>query len=633
MKRKGMRAAKLALFCVLAGSCFFLSPNSQSVGGIAYAAAETTAGDNHTIQESFKKAALEFSVPENILLAVSYNLTRWDQHKGLPSTSGGYGIMHLTQFTPEASSKGDNENPEPISYASSHTLDEAASILKLSPEVLKTDPAQNIRGAAALLASYAKETTGRLSADEADWYGAAARYSGSDIEEIATDFADQVYASIQKGEERQTAEGQDVVLAPTASIPNKNTVKKIHLKKQKKSDTEVPKNVPSQFIPAFYQQLSSNPGNYTNYDVADRPKFGPDIRYIVIHDTEVGYDDTLKLFSRSYTASAHYVVRSSDGFVTQMIKNKDVAWHAGNWYFNMHSIGIEHEGFALQGGSWFTEQMYRNSASLVRYLARIYQIPLDRAHIIGHEEVPGLTPANQSAMHSDPATFWDWEHYMELLGAPITDSHGSKKLVTIKPHFKNNEQYVDVEDGNLKKHPSNFVYLHTGPSEDSPIIKDKALPKAGDYEALNWGDKAKAGQTFALAESKGDWDAIWYGGQKAWFYNQNGRMAVRGKAESIITPKKGKGSIPVYGSAYPEAAAYPSDITPKAITPLQYSIPEGQFYPAEKKVKADYYNAKVFTLTPYGVHKMVYGNDEYYPIHFNHRLAFVKASDVDAAAP
>ncbi|WP_142303764.1 N-acetylmuramoyl-L-alanine amidase [Neobacillus soli] len=30
---------------------------------------------------------------------------------------------------------------------------------------------------------------------------------------------------------------------------------------------------------------------------------------------------------------------------------------AGNWYFNMHSIGIEHEGFAVEGTDWYSEQL------------------------------------------------------------------------------------------------------------------------------------------------------------------------------------------------------------------------------------------------------------------------------------
>jgi hypothetical protein len=65
------------------------------------------------------------------------------------------------------------------------------------------------------------------------------------------------------------------------------------------------------------------------------------------------------------------------------------------------------------------------------------------------------------------------------------------------------------------------------------------------------------------------------------------------------------------------------------LVPLQYKIQAGQIYVAEEKVKGDYYYAKVFTYDPYATHKMISGQEEFYRIHFNHRYAFVKASDVD----
>ena len=63
--------------------------------------------------------------------------------------------------------------------------------------------------------------------------------------------------------------------------------------------------------------------------------------------------------------------------------------------------------------------MYESSARLVKYLAHEYDIPLDRAHIIGHDQVPGILPGYVAGMHWDPGPYWDWEHYFHLLGAPI----------------------------------------------------------------------------------------------------------------------------------------------------------------------------------------------------------------------
>ncbi|MGV3489658.1 MAG: hypothetical protein ACO1OC_13900 [Tuberibacillus sp.] len=45
------------------------------------------------------------------------------------------------------------------------------------------------------------------------------------------------------------------------------------------------------------------------------------------------------------------------------------------------------------------------------------------------------------------------------------------------------------------------------------------------------------------------------------------------------------------------------------------------------RVKSDYYYAKLFNQP--SNNKLVKGEDEYYQISFNHRIAFVKKTDVD----
>lgn len=82
-------------------------------------------------------------------------------------------------------------------------------------------------------------------------------------------------------------------------------------------------------------------------------------------------------------------MRSSDGAVTQMVPTKDLAFHSGNYSTNMHSVGIEHEGFAAHGATWYTEAQYQATAEMVKYLAARFDIPLDRQHILGHDNVPG----------------------------------------------------------------------------------------------------------------------------------------------------------------------------------------------------------------------------------------------------
>jgi N-acetylmuramoyl-L-alanine amidase len=158
---------------------------------------------------------------------------------------------------------------------------------------------------------------------------------------------------------------------------------------------------------AAYPPVHWNPADPANFTAADRPTEYP-VEMVVIHVTQETYADTLKLFKDpAHQAAAHYVVRSADGYVAQCVEEKDVAWHAGNWDYNTRSIGIEHEGW-IDDASWFTDDLYQQSALLTAAVCDRYGIPKDREHIIGHVEVPG-------ADHTDPGPLWDWARYMELV--------------------------------------------------------------------------------------------------------------------------------------------------------------------------------------------------------------------------
>ena len=82
---------------------------------------------------------------------------------------------------------------------------------------------------------------------------------------------------------------------------------------------------------------------YGNHDLARRPS-APSLTRIVIHDTEETYDNTIKLVEKPNYLAWNYTLRSSDGHVAQHLDPKDIGWHSGNWYYNMHALGLEHEG-------------------------------------------------------------------------------------------------------------------------------------------------------------------------------------------------------------------------------------------------------------------------------------------------
>jgi N-acetyl-anhydromuramyl-L-alanine amidase AmpD len=97
--------------------------------------------------------------------------------------------------------------------------------------------------------------------------------------------------------------------------------------------------------------------------------------------------------------STHYVMRSVDGEVTQMVLDKDRAYHVGS--SNRYALGIEHEGFVDDPGKWYTWATYSSSALLTRWLTIKHDIPVDRDHIVGHVELPNQT-------HTDPGGGWNW---------------------------------------------------------------------------------------------------------------------------------------------------------------------------------------------------------------------------------
>jgi N-acetyl-anhydromuramyl-L-alanine amidase AmpD len=146
------------------------------------------------------------------------------------------------------------------------------------------------------------------------------------------------------------------------------------------------------------------PAHSNNYRVANR---GPaEIQWLVIHTVEGSEASCIATFQDPKLVkprSAHYLVAKS-GRITQMVHDKDIAWHVVD--HNSKSIGIEHEGWAAE--SRHPAEMYRRSAELARYLCNQYGIARDRTAIRAHSQ---LDPANKK----DPGPGWDWDLYIGLI--------------------------------------------------------------------------------------------------------------------------------------------------------------------------------------------------------------------------
>jgi len=158
---------------------------------------------------------------------------------------------------------------------------------------------------------------------------------------------------------------------------------------------------------------------------------GASVDYIVIHYTDISYARTLRAFNNlASDVSAHYVIRG-DGHIAQIVHEADTAWHSGNAWFNQHSVGIELELDRVTNPV-FTAEEYYAAAALVCAISERQGVPLDRSHVIGHNQVPGST-------HTDPGPTWDWPHFMWLtsLCAPPTSA-------TVHASFVSETPYPDI---------------------------------------------------------------------------------------------------------------------------------------------------------------------------------------------
>ncbi|MFD0557431.1 N-acetylmuramoyl-L-alanine amidase [Stackebrandtia endophytica] len=598
-------------------------------------------------QAEFSVAAQKYGVPESVLLAVSYMQSRWKDHDGEYSTTGGFGPMHLTDVAFATSGQGHHHDGEdargddrrpleataptpqvPLDDAALQTVDTAASLTGHSEERLRSDSAANIEGGAALLADYQADFGG-VTEDPAQWYGAVAKYSGASDTASASTFADDVFDLINSGAVAETDDGT-VTLSATMVDPAIEQLSLAGLRPSADEPTDCPTELGCEWIPAPYEQYGEGSGDYGNHDKANRPE-DIDIDYIVIHDTEGSYDTTLRLVQDPTYVSWQYTLRSADGHVAQHVRPADVAWQAGNWSVNMRSIGLEHEGYAADG-SWYTESLYRSSAKLVRYLADRFDVPLDRAHIIGHDNVPGTTPANVPGMHWDPGPYWDWSHYFDLLGAPLERDRLISSLVMINPDFETNQPEMIGCDTSAPAEPcparpSSTMFLYSEPNLDSDLLLDIGLHPGAGGESTNrvsdLGSRAATGQVYAVADLRLNWTAVWYLGQKGWIYNPWWAPTLSPVSGQWIQPKTD--DVPIYGVAYPEDAAYDGTEVPvQQIQPLPYTIDKNERYSFGMALNSQYYWAKDFQVPG----TVVNGDRVYYQIQLGNRIAYVDADDV-----
>jgi len=209
---------------------------------------------------------------------------------------------------------------------------------------------------------------------------------------------------------------------------------------------------------------------------------------VVIHYTEGSYAGCISWFKNcEASVSAHYVIRSADGQVTQMVREADKAWHART--ANGYTIGIEHEAY---GNIWsfFTEEMYRSSANLVRDICSrhaiinghrtFYRDTLDNGtclnnglHDLGGEEACTKIRGHQhypDQSHTDPGPYWDWNYYYKLIneGTPVTVMEGEEGRL-------DHQNYGDDE---------RKIWVIRGPEESTIQLDFSSFSMEPDYDFL-----------------------------------------------------------------------------------------------------------------------------------------------------
>ncbi|MCX7562103.1 peptidoglycan recognition family protein [Xanthomonadaceae bacterium XH05] len=380
-------------------------------------------------------------IPTGVLEAIAYSQTRWmplaveaghnENHHHMPTAHGVMGLYGGEGFTDQ--------------------LSQAAALLGVPADRIAKDNRYNILGAAALLAQEIDgERRGRRAKAAPaleDLTGALARYAGftpvddkSAIDDFAREsFVFDVLLALDRGvnekgmlvpehaiqwEKAFPVEKLVRLRAPFVRLdltknlidtgdfaidPITETLVGLNAAKEDEAESKS-----TDYGPAIWNVAHSS--NYT----ASRSAA---VSAVTLHTAQGSYAGTISWFKNSAAnVSAHYVIRSSDGQVTQMVRHAHTGWHVRN--HNAYTLGIEHEGY-VNNSSWYTTAMYNASAALVRHFCASYSaiscasaykgapssginVLADSVKIKGHQHFSGQT-------HTDPGINWNWANYYNLL--------------------------------------------------------------------------------------------------------------------------------------------------------------------------------------------------------------------------
>lgn len=407
-------------------------------------------------------------IPRGTLEAIAYTQSRWDNlnpdargantgHQDMPRAWGLMGLYHGEGFADQVAL--------------------AADLLQRPALEVMTDPALNVLAAAALLdrelpASPIDEIA--TIADALERYAGFPAEQGSVLSYARASFAFDVLLALDRGvNDRGIVVPERAVRWELAFEPDMLVkLDAPFLRLDVQGDTietaeyrvdPITEQLERKSAPAEGTSSTNSDGGIgvlsTDYAPAiwlASPNYssrgGSAVREAVIHTTEGTYAGAISwLRNPASQASAHYVVRSSDGQITQLVRESDKAWHARS--HNPYSLGIEHEAF-VGNSSWYTAAMYNASSGIVRmFCARYAGITCSSAYkgasSSGHMvlddsvDIKGHQHLSDND-HNDPGIYWNWARYYDLINPGSAGGTGTKIVDTFEStvgHFVTSPTY------------------------------------------------------------------------------------------------------------------------------------------------------------------------------------------------
>lgn len=184
---------------------------------------------------------------------------------------------------------------------------------------------------------------------------------------------------------------------------------------------------------------------------------GDSVRAVVAHVAQGTYAGSIAWSKNCESnVSWHYIVRSSDGQITQQVLEEHRAYHIG--IHNNYTIGIMHEGF-IDDPSWFTDTMYVSSANLVKDIVTDYNINSKSAafgrpcasnsndcELSDCTMIKGQHHYSEQTHSYDPGPHWDWNKYDRLINENLFTQETFTNLIdTLYDSGGSSEGYESFE--------------------------------------------------------------------------------------------------------------------------------------------------------------------------------------------